>query len=411
LPIKARRTNARFGAFCLAVLISGAAAAAPSQKAEIREQQNQLQQRIDALRQELARSEESRAYAADQLKETESAISTANRSLHQLAEQRSAVQAEARELDSQAARLADQTAIQQNQLSRLLYRRYTRGDTDALQLLLAGRDPNQTALDHQFLKRLSLARAELIAGLRGKLREKQRLTAAAHGKNAELAAIERQQQAARAALIEQQRQRQSLLARTADKIKAQRQEIGALQRDEKRLARLLEGLTRLVGRSERGRQTGSPDRHAPAPIRNEVMPDAATGSGVFATLKGKLHLPVRGDVIGRFGKPRAEGGATWKGLFIRAAEGTEVKAIAAGQVVFADWLRGFGNLMVLDHGDGFLSVYGNNQSLLRETGRSVQTGETVATVGNSGGNPESGLYFELRHQGQAFDPLRWVSTR
>jgi septal ring factor EnvC (AmiA/AmiB activator) len=85
--------------------------------------------------------------------------------------------------------------------------------------------------------------------------------------------------------------------------------------------------------------------------------------------------------------------------------------VAAGQVVYADWLRGFGNLLIVDHGDGFLSIYGNNQSLLRDTGDTVKGGEVLATVGNSGGNVESGLYFELRHQGQPFDPSRWFSLR
>ena len=88
-----------------------------------------------------------------------------------------------------------------------------------------------------------------------------------------------------------------------------------------------------------------------------------------------------------------------------------VKAVAGGTVVFADWLRGFGNLLIIDHGDDFLSVYGNNESLLAAVGASVKGGESVATVGNSGGNPDSGLYFELRHRGQPFDPLKWASTR
>ena len=86
-------------------------------------------------------------------------------------------------------------------------------------------------------------------------------------------------------------------------------------------------------------------------------------------------------------------------------------AVAAGNVVFSDWLRGFGNLMIIDHGDGFLSVYGNNESLLLQAGETVTSGEVVATVGNSGGNPESGLYFEIRHQGKPFDPLKWVSLK
>ena len=134
-------------------------------------------------------------------------------------------------------------------------------------------------------------------------------------------------------------------------------------------------------------------------------------SGNFAALKGRLHLPTRGDITNRYGAPRAESGAIWKGLFIRAAEGSEVKSIAPGRVVFADWLRGFGNLLIIDHGNAFLSVYGNNQSLFRQVGDVVKSGDSIAAVGNSGGNPESGLYFELRQQGKAVDPLKWVSLK
>ena len=98
-------------------------------------------------------------------------------------------------------------------------------------------------------------------------------------------------------------------------------------------------------------------------------------------------------------------------MFIRADSGAEVKAIAPGRIVFADWLRGFGNLAIVDHGDGYLSVYGNNESLYKAVGQPVKAGETIASVGNSGGNLETGLYFELRHLGQPVDPLKWVSLR
>jgi murein hydrolase activator len=413
LPIKARRSSGAAFGVCLAVICGTAFAASPSaRKAELKEQHGELRERIENLRHDLAKSEESQAYAADQLREAESAISDANRGVHQLAGQRNSVQGEIRTLESQSRRLAEQTAAQQQQLSRLLYQNYTRGaraEMDALQLLMAGRDPNQAALDYYFLQRLSQAKADLIAQLHDKTDEKKRLTEAAREKGAELAAIEQKQQQARSKLIEQQRQRQTLLAQAADKIKAQRREIGALQKDEKRMARLIEGLTRITKRPPR--VASVPGEKAAPAVRNDRTPDPAEAGGAFAALRGRLHLPVRGEVASRFGKPRAEGGTTWKGLFIRAAEGSEVKAVAAGQVVFADWLRGFGNLLVIDHGDAFLSVYGNNQSLLKETGQQVGPGEVVATVGNTGGNPESGLYFELRHQGQAFDPLRWVSLR
>jgi septal ring factor EnvC (AmiA/AmiB activator) len=102
---------------------------------------------------------------------------------------------------------------------------------------------------------------------------------------------------------------------------------------------------------------------------------------------------------------------TWKGVFIRAPLGAEVRAVAAGRVVFADWLRGFGNLLIADHGDGLLSVYGNNESLLRSVGERIDAEEVIAVVGNTGGNTESGLYFELRLEGRPIDPLKWAQAR
>ena len=133
----------------------------------------------------------------------------------------------------------------------------------------------------------------------------------------------------------------------------------------------------------------------------------AAPSGSFASLKGRMASPVNGSVVARFGGRRGDG-PTWKGNFIKAAEGAEVRAVAPGRVVHADWMRGFGNLIIIDHGDGYLSIYGNNQSLLKRPGDSVRAGEAVASAGNTGGNEESGLYFELRHRGKAIDPAGWV---
>jgi septal ring factor EnvC (AmiA/AmiB activator) len=129
---------------------------------------------------------------------------------------------------------------------------------------------------------------------------------------------------------------------------------------------------------------------------------------VFAALRGKLRLPARGELSNRFGTPREDGGTTWKGLFIRAPQGEEVKAVAPGKVVFSDWMRGFGNLLIVDHGGDYLSIYGNNETLFKQAGENVASGDVLGRVGNSGGNPETGLYFELRHLGKPFDPLSWV---
>lgn len=151
---------------------------------------------------------------------------------------------------------------------------------------------------------------------------------------------------------------------------------------------------------------------APAPLaRNELTPEADSAYGKpFESLRGQLRLPVRGDVMARFGSKRGDG-PSWKGLFIRTPEGSEVKAVASGRVVFSDWLRGFGNLIIVDHGNQYMTIYGNNQALLKRPGDAVKAGDVIASAGNSGGNEQSGLYFEIRHQGRAFDPLGWVTTR
>jgi septal ring factor EnvC (AmiA/AmiB activator) len=386
-----------------------------AKRIELKERQEELRSRLEALRGDLAKSEGSQAEAADQLRVAESAISDANRRLHQLAGQRSTTEAELASLEAQSQRLDRQIDRQQTDLARLLYRQFVSGDSDALHLLLAGRDPNDVARDSHFLTLLSLAKAEMIGNLRTSLAEKQKFAATQRDKTAELAEIERTQQNQRATLLAQQRQRQMILAQISGKIKTQRHEIDSLRRNDQRLSKLIDDLAKIIAQSPRRKAkvksvAAAKNQGRPA-MRKDDGPDPGSVDSDFARLRGRLNLPVRGEIVSRFGTARAEGGAVWKGLFIRSGEGGEVHAIAGGQVAYADWLRGFGNLMIVDHGDGFLSIYGNNQALLLQTGDTVKAGEAIATVGNSGGNPESGLYFELRHQGRPFDPIRWVSLR
>lgn len=127
-------------------------------------------------------------------------------------------------------------------------------------------------------------------------------------------------------------------------------------------------------------------------------------------MRGRLPLPVRGELLARYGMKRNDG-PTWKGLFIRAAEGTEIRSVAAGRIVFAEWLRGFGNLIIVDHGGEYMTIYGNNQAILKHPGDMIRAGEAIASAGNSGGNEQSGLYFEMRFQGRAVDPMHWVAAR
>ena len=142
---------------------------------------------------------------------------------------------------------------------------------------------------------------------------------------------------------------------------------------------------------------------------SQASPESALNLPLFSGLKGRLKLPIKGELKARFGTKRDDG-PNWKGIFIRAAEGTQIHAIAAGRVVFAEWLRGFGNLIIVDHGTQYMSIYGNNQAVLKHAGDRVESGEVIALAGNTGGNEQSGLYFEMRYQGRAFDPLAWVTN-
>ncbi len=132
------------------------------------------------------------------------------------------------------------------------------------------------------------------------------------------------------------------------------------------------------------------------------------GVGRFTPRKGSLAWPVRGELAGRFGQPRVDGDTAWQGLLLNAPTGTEVTAVHGGRVVFADWLRGFGHLAIIDHGDDYMTLYGHADQLTKKVDDLVEAGEAIARAGQSGGATASGIYFELRHKGQAVDPWQWL---
>ena len=381
----------------------------------------ELRSQIDTLRKEMTREEGRRAGATDQLRSVERDISATQRELATLTHQRNSVQTTLNELAKDSLALENQLGQLKTQLEQLAYRRYVQGNPDTLQLLFSGENPNQVARDLHYLGIIGKERGELLHQTETLLERKKVLTERTRERSAELAQIEARQKEHHEKLVAQRQERQNLLEKIASKIAEQRKEIGNLQRDEKQLSQLVAKLSRLIAAraasttprksstTKQGKDTLSDHQKPSTEMANEKTPEAMSASN-FPDLQGKLRLPVKGTVTNRFGSPRQEGGA-WKGLFIRAHAGSEIKAIAAGQVVFAEWMRGFGNLMIVDHGRQYLTIYGYNDSLLKQVGDSVRGGDSIATAGNSGGNPESGLYFELRHQGQPVDPMRWVNLK
>jgi septal ring factor EnvC (AmiA/AmiB activator) len=415
----------------------------------------ELRSRIEGLRKELSASEENKADAGDRLRESDRQISRLQRELNELNDSRKQLEQKLKNLEQQSQELGITLGQQQSQLERLLYKQYLRGNPDSLQLLLNGDDPNQMARDLHYLSAIALTRAELMGEIAATLDKKKALAADAKERSSELAEVEAEQKKRHAELQKQREERQILFAEISSKVNAQRKEIGNLQQNEKRMTQLIDRLSKILAaqaaqaakaaeaaraaearqaamarqkEKEREKEREKDKRHPqmeekevarstpnvepsrPRAIEAENHYEPAPSDGSFARQRGNLRLPVRGAVSGRFGSVR-DGGGTWRGLFIKAGSGSEVKAVAGGRVVFSEWMRGFGNLLIVDHGDGYLSIYGNNESLLKQVGQAVKGGETVATVGNSGGNPESGLYFELRHQGQPIDPMKWASLK
>jgi len=275
----------------------------------------------------------------------------------------------------------------------MLVARYAAGAPDTLRVALSGDDPAALERRLAYAATVSRAAAAVLASYRASLAEAQRLARELEERRARQREVERASRADRERVLAERREKRRQFDRAAAEIRAGRKQIKVLRADESRLARLVNGIGELVyGRVER-------------------TPEGGGGGVRFSALRGKLRLPVAGELTGRFGAPRGSSGIEAKGVFIRTPEGQPVRAIAAGQVVYADWMRGFGNLLIVDHGEAYLSIYANNDALLRQVGDVVASGETIASTGASGGNEETGLYFELRHLGKAFDPLRWVKLK
>ena len=361
-----------------------------------------LRERIGQLQKGLAAAEESRGEAAEQLKASSQAVSEARRTLFELARQRQDIEAGLADIAARERAARESIARQKELAGRLLRLQYEQGSPDRLRLLLEGRDAASVGRHLAYYDYIQRARGTVIEALAREATQLGALEAEAEAHRAELAANEAQQASETARLENERTARAAVVQKLAGDIAQGRREIGRLKRDEARLSKLVAEIARALAAPPARRNT-APPRHI------EDAADASSSSRAFESLKGRLKLPVRGEIAGRYGAPREDSGTTWKGVFIRSVTGETVHAVGDGRVVYADWLRGFGNLLILDHGQGYMSLYAYNEGLLRKVGETVRGGEAVAEVGATGASAESGLYFELRRDGKPFDPMRWVA--
>ncbi|TCJ12880.1 peptidase M23 [Parasulfuritortus cantonensis] len=387
---------------------------APAGAADDNKQQelDDLRGRIAQLREEVEQASEDRKEAADGLRDSEKRISEVTRLLTDLQRDERRIGSTLTQLGQQRDSVAADLREQERQLAELIRQRYRAGDLDTARLLLSGRDPGAVQRDLGYYAYIGRARADLVERHRASLAELAAIEDKTRQRQQELNSVEQAQRARHQQLNDERQARQGVYDKLSSQIRQQRRQIDSLVRDQQRLTRLIERLRRLAEERKARQAALERERRANKPAgkgeRVERVADASLAGYKFSGLRGKLALPTVGEIVAKFGQARSGGGPAWKGLFIKTRSGQPVRAVGNGDVVFSDWLRGFGNLLIIDHGEGYLSLYSNNESLYKQAGDSVRAGDIVAATGNTGGHEDPGLYFELRRQGQPFDPLSWV---
>lgn len=411
--------------FCAGVLllplsVNAADTPATAKTAENKNQLKTLQQDIAEKEKSVQQQKQQRSSLLDQLKQQENTIAQASRSLRETQGTLTTLDKEISSLTSSIAKLQSQQSQQQNILSKQLDAAFKQGQHSGLQLILSGEESQRSERILAYFSYLNDARQQSIEEL------KQTRTSL----SAEKKTLEQKQNQQKALLDGQKNQQQKLeQARTARKktltsleaslekdqqglaelklnesrlrdqiAKAEREAKARAEREAKEAARVRE---QVKAKEQQAKKTGS--SYKPSESERSLM--ARTGG--LGRPDGQAVWPVRGNVSHRFGES-LQGELRWKGMVISAPEGSEVKAIADGRVLLADWLQGYGLVVVIEHGKGDMSLYGYNQSALVNVGAQVKAGQPIALVGTSGGQGEPSLYFEIRRQGQAVNPQPWL---
>jgi len=420
------------------LLVCGSAPAATEELAgrqmQVERERTELRARIQLLQKELDEREAKRQEAADALQVSETAISVSTRRLAELGTQLRQAQSDLEDLQSQLKRQQTLLTTRRDELSDQLRKQYSSG-LSPWAALLSGDDPQQLGRNLTYLDYVSRARSAKVAELKKEIERLAELEAKTELRRQDVVRLVQETTEQKELLEAQKKERATVLARIEGQLQAQRVEAATLGRDDKRLSGLIDDLNGQLqaakeaaesarkaefarqaeqARQEQARrqareaQEAQERQQAQAAAQARASENTTTQGPVGEGLKPGLRWPVKGAVMARFGTDRPEGGV-WRGILLRANEGAAVQAVGSGTVVYANWLRGFGNLVIIDHGQQFFSVYAYNQSLLKQIGDEVKTGDTVALVGSTGGQLDSALYFEIRHRGAAVDPVQFLA--
>jgi septal ring factor EnvC (AmiA/AmiB activator) len=366
------------------------ATAFPAQDAAEKERElKALRAGIQSLQQQLEANQRKKSNAEKRLQDVENQISETSRELHRIDAELDTKRSQLGTLKEKRRVQASTLQRQREQLASEARTAYAMGRQQQVKLLLNQEQPSAVGRMLAYFGYFSRARLQRIEAISASLEQLSLVEESIARKTAALTDLRASQQRESERLQEKKRARKQAVAALSRELENQGGKLKRLKTNEQELQELVSSLQELL----------------------VDIPVDASQQQPFKSLKGKLRWPTRGRLAKRFGSRRGSAGLKWRGVMIEAAEGGDVRAVAQGRVAFSDWMRGFGLLVIIDHGDGYMSLYGHNQALYKEVGEWVDTGEVVAQLGASGGQSASGLYFELRHKGQPINPVRWCAGK
>lgn len=375
------------GAVLCALAVSFCAVHTHADEAADKAKLEAVRKNIAALKAELEKTKSAREELLKSLEDTEKNIGDLSNKAQQIKKQINQGEQKLDALKNERSELQLKKKNEQQQVGQHINAAYRLGQQSSIKLLFNQQDPTTVARNIRYYDYFVQARSEKITSYTATIARLDTIEQEFAFETAKLKSnydnLKQQQEALNA----KKKQREITVAKLNKDINSKSGQLSQLEKDRQNLARLIEQVTAILDETE---------------MRNDTK--------LFAGLKGKLPWPTQGRVLNSFGSSRVSNKVHWQGMLIGASSGTPVKAIHNGRVVFSDYLRGHGLLIIVDHGAGYLSLYGHNQALYKELGEWVTAGETIAAVGNTGGQQQSALYFELRHNGKPTDPKRWFKT-
>lgn len=429
--IKPVRRHALFRRVCPlllgALLLTGSPMLPADERSRAQQDIRKVEQDIAELEKLIRQIQTEKSAAQQALQQTEKEIGDLEKNIRSLEAEQKKNEQEIREFEIEKGKFESRRRQQQKLVALQSRAAYQAGQSEPLRLFFNQQDPALVSHNLTYYQYLQQARQQQIKQFQATVRQLSELQAAIDLHQQELEQQKTQLQQQRDQLAELRQQRRQLVAELDKKQQGSQRQLSSRKQEQKKLNDLLAAIEQKLARQaeqerlrrERERQLAlqqnqariRQQQQAPARGGQQVSSQFSHPGGNFAQARGKLPWPVNGRLLAGFGSPRNDTRSKWDGVLIQAAEGHQVRVIHPGRVVFADWLRGSGLLVIVDHNDGYLSLYGHNQSLLVSAGDNLKAGQPIATVGNTGGQSQSALYFAIRKQGQATDPGQWCRSQ